>query len=66
MSEMVERVARALFAHQQFDADMVFEDFRDEYLGEARAAIEAMQTGECICPKCGLRHGITAEHGDTF
>ena len=28
-------------------------------LSYARAAIEALQTGECICGKCGLRHGIT-------
>lgn len=28
-------------------------------LAAARAAIEALQTGECICGKCGLRHGIT-------
>lgn len=40
---MIEKVARALFEHQQFDADMVFDDFKDEYLAEARIAIEAMR-----------------------
>lgn len=42
----IERVARALFEHEQFDADMVFEDFKDEFIGTARVAIAAMEQDE--------------------
>lgn len=42
MSEMIERVARALWADRYPDDEWTAEDERD-YLGHARAAIEAMR-----------------------
>lgn len=33
---------------------------------KARAAIEAMAAGECICPTCGLRHGISSRDDPGF
>lgn len=70
---MIERVARAICGKNcdmpkcscQPSADSK-EVCRKMSIAMARRAIEAMQTGECICPKCGLRHGIESQEGPDF
>lgn len=61
---MVERVKAAVWnsLHDSLtEAQRAAIDFHNlTFDHAARSAIEAMQTGECICGKCGLRHGITA------
>lgn len=39
--------------------EMVF-----DYLERAGYAIVARPLGECICPKCGVRHGLTSDPDD--
>lgn len=59
MSEMVERVAKVVAEHFDYDLDHLPKTLRDEWLQAARTAIEAMRepTEDMLHPLYGSAHG---------
>lgn len=54
MSTMVERVARAMAEVNDHHQEFAIGDFRDAYMDQARAAIEAMrEPTEAMVDSCG-------------
>lgn len=44
--------------------DLVRVEMVFDYLERAGYAIVVAPQGECICPKCGVRHGLTSDPDD--
>jgi len=60
MSDLLDRIRRA-----QIEAGerVVMEDLKSKGLDAAILDAVRNPTGECICPKCGLRHGTSNVDG---
>lgn len=63
-----EIIARALMRAYSEGAGMRGDDGWREFWGEAGAVIKQIDgdSNECICPKCGIRHGLDRVSDGSF